>query len=950
MSEPAVSDRPPAAVVRATVNLSPALRPNGVASAPAEALVERAGEEQIFRYALAALDSGQSSVFTLTGRPGTGRSALLRRTVALARAAGIRSLHVRCSRADAELPHSLIAQLTTALASNRRPGPADGAGEQPARIDEFLALSRKQPLLIAVDDAQWADPASRRWISSLIRRLHTTPAVLVCAVRGDSPELGDEPGDGPWPADGSQVVPSRTLKLRPLSETGVRTLIEAECPGPVDEEFVAHALTTTGGLPAVLKSVAERFALLGLRAGSDQLPALSLRASEAMGQYLDDLTGDLPADALALLRAMAVAGDGLDFELVRKLAAPRGTPTARSLGLLVSNGLASSSDGPRPATAQIAAKVLASLPVTVRRDLYARAAHLGHHAAIPDLELGRLLLDTSPIGEPWVVEVLTRAVARSRLEGRASATPALLYRALREPLDPPQRRALLVDLAAAELRESPDGSDRRLQQVLLSTDGASDGALLVPAADLLFSRGDAPTSGPVIATVCARPDLDPAALAPLIALGTLAEEDGAGEEAFPAYSLPDLPDLPTDPAQAAVVAFQLACRGRGRARARALARVGLSRDGDRERPLSTRVAACVALMYADDTAEALAGLDRVLADARRRDARAAAAQALVARAAVVRRCGRLNEAADDLVAARAQLPLSCWAPRALTGLLGLEIALNLDRGQLDLAARAAAVELLPDAEHGIGWSYLLCARGAVDLASGKPEAALRAFQESGRLLSTRQWTNPAIASWRTLAAMAHRGCGAITPALRLVSEELRLAKEWGAPSTLGSTHLDAWRAMNGTEATSDLEEAVRLLRDSPARLRFAAAATDLAAVRIDAGQLDEAAALLREAGKVASLHWADDLRLEVARLSELLASRRATPAATAPVSPHGTLTQSEENLATLAVSGWSNADIADSLSVTTRTVELRLTKIYRKLDVTGRAGLRAALEREPVER
>ncbi|MEC3981279.1 helix-turn-helix transcriptional regulator [Amycolatopsis sp. H20-H5] len=950
MSEPRVSDRPALARVIPAANRAAPPAPNRQVDLPGGVLVERSAEEQVLRDALASLDSGRSSVLTVTGRPGTGRTTLLRRTLALAKMSGIRTLQLRCSHAEAEVPYGLVAQLTSALTPSRRPTPSEQPGGAPARCDEFLAMARKQPLLIAVDDAQWADPASRLWIRSLVRRLHSAPVVLVCAVRGDAPELDDEQCDGPWPADGGQVVSARVLNLGPLSVAGVRGVIAAGCPGPVDEEFVAHALTVTGGLLSVLNTTMDRFARTAPRAAADQLPALSLRAAEATAQYLEDLTEDLPADALALLRAMAVGGDGLDFDFVRMLAPPQSTPTGKSLRLLVSYGLATLSGGPRPATAQIAETVLASMPVTVRHDLSTRAAHLGHHVAIADVELGRLLLDTPPIGLPWVVETLCRAVARHRADGRYATTSALLYRALREPLTVARRRGLLVELAAAELRDSPDGSDRRLQQVLLAPDGDSDGALLVHAADLLFSRGDAPSTSRVITAVCARPKLDPAALAPLIALGKLAEDDSVGEAAFPADSLPALPDLPTDPVQAAVVAWQLACRGRGRTRARALARLGLSRDGDRDRPLIPRVAACAALMYADDTAEALAGLDRVLADGRRRDARAAAAQALIARAALVRRSGRLNEAAEDLVAARAQLPLSCWSPRSLTGLLALEIALNLDRGQLDLAARAAAVELLPDAEHGLGWAHLLCARGAVDLATGKPEAALRAFQESGRVLSTRQWMNPAIAGWRVLAATAHRRCGNVTAALRLVTEELQLAKEWGSPSVLGSAHLNAWRALDGTRVTNDLEEAVRLLRDSPARLRFAAAATDMAAIRIDAGELDAAAALLREAEGVPSLYWADKLRVRVAHLAELLASRQAAPAVVPPGSSEGMLTQPEEHLAALAASGWSNADIADSLSVTTRTVELRLTKIYRKLEVTGRAGLRAVLERKPVER
>jgi DNA-binding CsgD family transcriptional regulator/tetratricopeptide (TPR) repeat protein len=945
MSEPRVFDRPALTVVIPSANRAapvPPSRPDGL---PGEVLVERSTEEQVIGDALAALSAGRSSVLTLTGRPGTGRTTLVRRTVALAKRSGIRTLHMRCSLAEADVPYGLVSQLTAALAPGRRPGPSAHSGDIAACCDEFLALARKQPLLIAADDAQWADPASRSWISSLVRRLHSTRAVLVCAIRGDAPEFDDEQGDGPWPADGGQVVPAHVLNLGPLGIAGVRGLIAACCPGPVDEEFAEHALTVTGGLPGVLKATMGWFARTGLPATADQLPALSHRGAEATGQYLEGLTLELPADALALLRAMAVGGEGFGFDLVRRLAEPRTTSTTTSLGLLVSHGLATRSGG--PATAQIAATALAGMPAAARQDLWTRAAHLGHHAAIADVELGRLLLGTPPIGRPWVVETLCRAVANHRADGRHATTLALLHRALREPLDAGRRRRLLVELAAAELRDSPDGSDRRLEQVLLDPDGDADGALLVHAADLLFSRGDAPSSGRVITAVCARPNLDPAALAPLIALGKMAEDDSVGEAAFPSDSLPALPELPTDPVQAAVVAWQLACRGRDRARARALARIALSREGRRDRPLIPQVAACMALMYAGDVGEARAGLDHALADAGRRNARAAASQALIARAALARKEGRLNDAAEDAVAARARLPLSCWSPRARTGLLALEIVLNLERGQLDLAARAAAVELFPDAEHGVGWAALLCARGAVDLACHKPDAALRTFQESGRVLSTRQWLNPAIAGWRTLAATAYLGTGQPEAARRLVAEELRLAEEWGSPGALGSVHLEAWRALGGTQVTNDLEEAVRLLRDSPLRLSFVDAATELAALRIDTGELDAAAELLGSAQGVATLHWSDRRRARVAHLSGLLAARRTALATASPVPRHTMLTRPEAQLAGLAAGGWSNADIARSFSVTTRTVELRLTKIYRKLDVTGRTGLRAALDREP---
>src|SRR5262249_3935548 len=51
------------------------------------------------------------------------------------------------------------------------------------------------------------------------------------------------------------------------------------------------------------------------------------------------------------------------------------------------------------------------------------------------------------------------------------------------------------------------------------------------------------------------------------------------------------------------------------------------------------------------------------------------------------------------------------------------------------------------------------------------------------------------------------------------------------------------------------------------------------------------------------------------------------------------LSADDERLATLVAAGWSNADVARFLSVGPRTVEARLTAIYRLLALTGRRQL-----------
>ncbi|MBX4177667.1 response regulator transcription factor, partial [Streptomyces geysiriensis] len=53
------------------------------------------------------------------------------------------------------------------------------------------------------------------------------------------------------------------------------------------------------------------------------------------------------------------------------------------------------------------------------------------------------------------------------------------------------------------------------------------------------------------------------------------------------------------------------------------------------------------------------------------------------------------------------------------------------------------------------------------------------------------------------------------------------------------------------------------------------------------------------------------------------------------------LSPAEHETALLAASGLANREIATTLSVTTRAVELRLSGVYRKLRIRGREELRA---------
>ena len=79
--------------------------------------------------------------------------------------------------------------------------------------------------------------------------------------------------------------------------------------------------------------------------------------------------------------------------------------------------------------------------------------------------------------------------------------------------------------------------------------------------------------------------------------------------------------------------------------------------------------------------------------------------------------------------------------------------------------------------------------------------------------------------------------------------------------------------------------------------------------------------------------------------TQALGELRATGARPrrAPATGAGSLTPSERRIAELAAGGQQNREIAETLFVTTPTVEFHLRNAYRKLEITSRTQLAEAL-------
>lgn len=351
-------------------------------------------------------------------------------------------------------------------------------------------------------------------------------------------------------------------------------------------------------------------------------------------------------------------------------------------------------------------------------------------------------------------------------------------------------------------------------------------------------------------------------------------------------------------------------------------------------------------LIAADHEQALPTLDAALADAHRRGTTPATAVALTFRSLAWYRRGQLAEAEAD--AAQAMQMCTTAHVDVLRPLLAAFYADTmiesggLDRAQ-DILDWATSADLPATASQ---WYWTHATRSRLLLHRGRTEEGLKSLLECGRRFEAHGWHNPSFLNWRPEAALALHALGRIDEARTLVTDDLRLARQWGAPWALGKALRVTGLLTGGDTGVKLLQEAVSVLSTSPARLEYANALADSGAALRRAGQRATARAPLRQALALATQCGADPLIKQVR--SELAAAggRFRRTDLTGP----GALSPSERRVAELAASGRTNKQIAQQLFVTTKTVEVHLSAAYRKLGITTRAALAAALSPSSSQR
>jgi DNA-binding CsgD family transcriptional regulator len=947
-------------------------------------LLEREAELAMIDALLDEACHERGRVLVLEGPPGIGKTRLVQEVQSRALAGGFEVATARSSELERDFPFGVVRQLFEPLLANggsrKSSSLLSGAARfaEAALSDETLQgiaavedepsyatvhgvywlaanVAGRRPLLIAVDDAHWADAASLRWLAYLTKRIEGLRALVVVAVTASEPQAE------PRLLDDIVADPlAAVVRFSSLSECAVGELVREWLAPDADQEFCAACFAATQGNAFLLRELVAQLAAEGVEPKAEQAMDVPALGATSVAHTVLRRISRMGRDASWLARATAVLGDGVERQAAAALAGLERRSAAAAAGALVKVEIFRNADQLGFVHPIVREAVYSDVDFVDRAAWHARAAEMLREQGSSLDSVAVHLLAAGPAVGPWAVEALQEAAHRARARGALDEAATYLSRALAESLPPEARRDLLRALGSVELHAlRASGFDHMSQAIELTDDRVERartalelGRALATAgrasqAVVVLDRGIADAAG-------ADRELETRLEAELIgaAAADLASAQLAHDKLRRLREQVEA-GAPASPGALSIVAFHLISQGESAAEGTRLAERALAEErlfcSENSRFWGFAVSA---LAWGDELELAARVLDQAVKEAQSRGSMLLFAFTSSLRSEVAYRRGAVTEAEAD---ARASLDaveqdggqpggdgLSAPAHGGLSSPLALLISALIERGQLEAASaaleRSCLEESLPEL-----WRYnlLLDSRGRLRIAEGRVEEGLADLLECGRRLDRWGARNPAVIPWRSSAALALSTLDARDEAERLVAEEVELSRELGAARALGIALRGAGLVEGGNRGVELLTEAVAVLEGSPARLEHARALTDLAAAVRRKGQRSEARPLLRRALSLAGGLGATAL---AERAHDELVATGARPRRAVATGPSA-LTASEHRVARLAEEGLTNRAIAQTLFVTEKTIELHLRNAYQKLDIRSRTQLAKALGR-----
>jgi DNA-binding CsgD family transcriptional regulator len=936
-------------------------------------LLEREAQVAALEALADAARSGGGRFVVIEGSAGIGKTRLLAEARAIAGLAGMRVLAARGGEFEGEFAYGIVRQLFEPLLASASPdlrgellsGPAAlteplvGASQlapsRDARAEGSFAILHglywlaanvafHQPTLLAIDDLHWADTPSLRWLLYLTRRLEGVPLLVAAGARPPEGESRDPTLVAELISDPEVAA----IRPEPLGPASIAVLAHELHGLEPDEAFCAALEAATGGNPLFVGAVLDAVAREGTSPTAEQVPRLLEIGAQGVSRAVGLRLARLAPEALALLRAASIFGDGIEVRHAAALASVEGSELGPAAAALVRLDLLRREDPLEFFHPVVRSAVYETLDVVERGSAHRLAAELLLNAgALPESAAGHLLR-VAPRADSFVVSTLRQAAERSLFQGAAEAAVEYLTRALEEQTDPATRAEVLVELGFAERRTNgPAAADHlraglellaeptrrcevalELGRALWFTDRIGDAlAVFEQALDEVDLDRDPDLyellEAELIGSAWWDPQTYPIAEARIGDVNLDALHGGLGSEIL----------LGT----VAFYEYRLALK---RERAIELARRALASGNLLASGSIAFYHAVMVLARAGLLDEALSIFSQAVAQARRRGDIFNVAFMLMWRGVCQTHRGDLRAAVADLREAIdlavAHGMLVSWPYN-----IGFLAHALLEQGDADEAARVIdegnfPEELPLDQLHLAGFRLH---RGRLRIETGSPERGVEELLQVGETVRLIPFDNPSGLPWRGWAAEGLRLLDRNDEARALAQEALVHARRWGDPYAIGAALRVLGLVEGGKAGIAQLREAVEVLAGSEARLEHARALVDLGAALRRANQRTEARQRLREgvdlARRVGALGLAE-------RGNEEIAATGARPRKVLQTGLDA-LTASERRVAQLAAEGMSNKEIAQTLFVTIKTVEVHLSHAYRKLEISSRAQLHKAL-------
>ncbi|MFJ4483601.1 AAA family ATPase [Streptomyces longwoodensis] len=837
---------------------------------------------------------------------------------------------------DARVPYAGLLELALAL----RPLPAarelaaglDEAAGRPVSPDvagpalrlrrQTAALLRDAPpMTLVVDNAQWLDADSAAVLGWALRLAPDLP--VIAAERTWRPGAA-----GHWCGEDAYAV-----RVPPLTCPQVAALLSSH--GLAHREVMrVHA--GSGGHPALALALAQvrgHTAAVPVTEDAGVDPVLPPPARQLVGAWLDTVSAEVQ-DLLTL----AALDDRPGLDLLCRLAGPAAEnllAEAEAAGLV---DLQQPGGTVRFTASAIAGELVARQPGHARRLLHARLAGASRDGVRRDRH-SVLAADDS---EPLAGHQAAGAAVRARLRGEhALAAELSLLAAQRTPHDAGD---LFTERALTAVRDAARCGDlsrsRTAARLVLGHDTTAsqriDALIALIDASGQHLHGADELFADALHAAAGRSDLTAQILIRQSIWANVNEGDPERACA--------LADRAADLAEAAgdttttVMALTMQARVRrilghpdaATALSRALslprtahlpvnatpqhlaARHALFDD----RPEETRTALLPLLVEAERTGDAEATVDilRGLAEAELRAGR----------------CARALDHADRAQALTDAAALSP-APACYTSALVEGAARRTD---LALAHARRGVDTARQEDNKVFLSRNLFALGHLLLAADRPKEALQALKEVRALEELQRVRDPSVLRWHPELAETLVALGRLSQAQGLLDDTRRTASALGRDTVLPP--LERVQALLDA-ACGDYDTAARRLTDAADRLHHLPLERGRTLLALSHTERRGR----RRASARAAAHSAADLftahqALPWARTAaRTLARLQDTPAGT--TDPR--LTSAEQRCAELAAAGASNRDIATALTVSVKTVEATLTRVYRKLGLNSRIQL-----------